>query len=71
VWQIMSSPVITVTPDDRARHCMELMTAKRIRHLPVVESGTLVGMISIGDCVRAVIEAQQHEIDALKRYIAS
>jgi CBS domain-containing protein len=50
---------------------MELMTARRIRHLPVLEQGTLVGMISIGDCVRAVIEAQQHEIDALKRYIAS
>jgi len=71
VWQIMTAPVITVTPDDRARRCMELMTAKRIRHLPVLEEGTLIGMISIGDCVRAVIEAQQDEIDQLKRYITS
>ena len=71
VCQIMSSPVITVSPDDRARHCMELMTEKRIRHLPVLENGVLVGMISIGDCVRAVIAAQQQEIDELKRYITS
>lgn len=71
VWQIMSSPVITVTPDDRARRCMELMTEKRIRHLPVVDSGSLIGMISIGDCVRAVIAAQQEEIEELKRYIAT
>lgn len=71
VWQIMSTPVVTVGLEDRARRCMQLMTEKRIRHLPVVENDTLVGMISIGDCVRAVIEAQQSEIDELKRYIAS
>lgn len=71
VWQIMSSPVITVSLEDRVRHCMELMTTKRIRHLPVVEDGKLLGMISIGDCVRVVIESQQQEIDDLKRYIAT
>lgn len=71
VWQIMSSPAITVSPDDRARHCMQLMTDKRIRHLPVVENDVLIGMISIGDCVRAVIEAQETEIKELKRYIAT
>jgi len=71
VWQIMSSPVISVSLDDRVRHCMELMTAKRIRHLPVVENDTLLGMISIGDCVRVVIESQQQEIDELKRYIVT
>jgi len=71
VWQIMSSPVLTVTPEDTVQHCMRLMTDHRIRHLPVLEDGALAGMISIGDCVRAVIEAQQHEIDELKRYITS
>ncbi len=71
VWEIMSSPAITVSPEDRARHCMQLMTDKRIRHLPVVENDVLIGMISIGDCVRAVIEAQESEIKELKRYIAT
>ena len=71
VWQIMSAPVVTVVPDDTVRHCMELMTRHRIRHLPVLEDGVLTGIISIGDCVRAVIEAQQQEIDELKRYISS
>lgn len=71
VWQVMSAPVVTVSPDDTVRHCMELMTHRRIRHLPVLESGTLTGIVSIGDCVRAVIEAQQQEIDDLKRYITS
>lgn len=71
VWQIMSTPVLTVGLDDTVQHCMELMTHHRIRHLPVVEDGVLIGMVSIGDCVRAVIEAQQQEIDELKRYISS
>lgn len=71
VWQIMTAPVITVGPDDTVQHCMKLMTDKRFRHLPVVDADKLVGMISIGDCVRAVIEAQQNEIDALRRYIAT
>lgn len=71
VWQIMTSQVITVTPDDSAHHCMMLMTEQRIRHLPVMERGRLMGMISIGDCVRAVIEEQQQTIVELQRYIAS
>ncbi len=71
VWQIMTAPVTTVGPDDTVQHCMTLMTDRRFRHLPVVADGTLAGMISIGDCVRAVIEAQQNEIDELKRYIAT
>jgi len=71
VWQIMTAPVTTVGPDDAVQHCMKLMTENRFRHLPVLDAGTLTGMISIGDCVRAVIEAQQHEIDELKRYIAT
>ena len=71
VWQIMSSPVITVGPDDAVRHCMELMTERRIRHLPVVDaSGEMTGMISIGDLVRGVIEEQQETIEQLEKFIA-
>lgn len=70
VWQIMSSPPVTVTPGEDVRRCMELMTARRIRHLPVVEGGgAMVGMVSIGDLVRAVIEEQQATIEQLERFI--
>ena len=70
VWQIMSSPVVTVAPDQDVRQCMQLMTHRRIRHLPVVEQGRMVGVISIGDLVRAVIEEQEHTIEQLERFIA-
>ena len=71
VWQIMSSPVITVGPEDAVRRCMELMTERRIRHLPVVDdSGAMIGMISIGDLVRGVIEEQQETIEQLEKFIA-
>jgi CBS domain-containing protein len=70
VWQIMSSPVVTVPPGESVKRCMELMTERRIRHLPVVEGGTMVGMISIGDLVRAVIEEQQETIEQLERFIS-
>lgn len=70
VWQIMSSPVETVSPEEAVHRCMEIMTERRIRHLPVVEKGKLVGMISIGDLVKAVIEEQQQTITQLERYIA-
>ena len=71
VSQIMSSPVTTVSPDDTVHRCMEIITEKRIRHLPVVEKQKLVGMVSIGDLVKAVIEEQQQTIDHLERYIIS
>lgn len=71
VREIMSSPVTTISPDDAVANCMEIMTEQRIRHLPVVEKGKVVGMISIGDLVKAVIEEQQQTIDHLERYIAS
>jgi CBS domain-containing protein len=71
VWQIMSSPVVTVTPEDSVHHCMQLVTEHRVRHLPVMEKGQLIGMISIGDLVKAVIDEQQETITNLERYIAS
>lgn len=70
VWQIMTSDVVTVSPDDLVHRCMEIMTERRIRHLPVVEKGRLIGIISIGDLVKAVIEEQQQTIVQLERYIA-
>jgi CBS domain-containing protein len=70
VWQIMSSPVVSVAPGDSVKRCMELMTERRIRHLPVVENGDMVGMISIGDLVRAVIEEQQETIEQLEKFIS-
>lgn len=69
VWQIMTSPVVTVTPAESVRRCMELMTERRIRHLPVTDEGRLVGMVSIGDCVRHVIEEQQETIEQLEKFI--
>ena len=67
---IMSAPVIQVEPHNTVNDCMQLMTEKRIRHLPVVENGQLIGVISIGDCVKAVMDEQRHEIEDLRRYIA-
>jgi CBS domain-containing protein len=70
VRDIMSSPAVTVTPQDTVHHCMQLMTERRFRHLPVVESGRVVGILSIGDLVKAVIEDQSAHIEQLERYIA-
>ena len=70
-WEIMSSPVQTVGPDDTINTCMRLMTERRFRHLPVVEGDKVSGMLSIGDLVRAVIEEQQQEIAQLQQYITA
>ena len=71
VSEIMTTPVISVEPNWTADQCMALMTDKRIRHLPVTEQGQLIGIISIGDVVRAVVEEQQFTINSLQRYITS
>jgi CBS domain-containing protein len=71
VSEIMTTRVVSVQPDWTAEQCMALMTEKRIRHLPVVEDGRLIGVISIGDVVRAVVDEQQFTIDSLQRYITS
>jgi CBS domain-containing protein len=70
VSDIMSSPAISVTPEDTVHHCMQLMTDGRFRHLPVIKTGRVVGMLSIGDLVKAVIEEQSQHIEQLERYIA-
>jgi CBS domain-containing protein len=71
VRDIMTSELHTVSPDDSVEHCMQVVTDGRIRHLPVVERGELVGLVSIGDLVKAMIEEQQIELEHLQRYIAS
>lgn len=71
VRDIMTSAVICVAPGDTAQTCMSLMTEKKCRHLPVRDNGKIIGMVSIGDLVKAVIEDQQQEIQALQQYISS
>jgi CBS domain-containing protein len=71
VWQIMSAPVLTVRSDQTVQECMQLMTDRRVRHLPVVENGKVIGVLSIGDLVRAVLEEQQRTISELENYIRS
>jgi len=70
VSEIMTSPAVSVTPDDTVHHCMELMTERRFRHLPVLKAGRVLGMLSIGDLVKAVIQEQSEHIEQLERYIA-
>ncbi len=70
VADIMSSKVVTVRPDQSIEECMSLMTEKRVRHLPVMDSENLVGMISIGDAVKAVIAEQEEVIEQLEHYIS-
>jgi len=67
----MTADVITVEPSDDVKRCMQTVTRHRIRHLPVAHRGEVLGVISIGDLVAAVIEEQQNELDQLQRYIAS
>lgn len=69
VRDIMTSPVITIRPDQTVEECMALMTDRRVRHLPVMEDEHLIGVISIGDVVKSIISEQEFVIDQLERYI--
>ena len=71
VREIMSASVLSVAPGDSVNHCMKLMTDRRVRHLPVVDAGRVLGVVSIGDLVKAVIEDQAQELEHMQRYISS
>jgi CBS domain-containing protein len=69
VREIMTSPVVTVSPLSTLDECMRLVAVRRVRYLPVVENGRTVGVVSIGDLVKATIEEQQRTIEQLESYI--
>jgi CBS domain-containing protein len=70
VSEIMSSQLTTVDPKESVDHCLQYMTDKRVRHLPVVENGKLRGVISIGDLVKHVISVQSATLEQLESYIS-
>ena len=70
VREVMTSPVVTVTPEQTVEECMRIMTHHRIRHLPVLDGGRLEGVVSIGDLVNSIISAQAETIHQLSSYIA-
>lgn len=70
VEAIMSTELVTATTEQTVRDCMTLMTERRIRHLPVVADSGVIGLISIGDLVQAIISDQQKEIEQLENYIS-
>lgn len=69
VRDIMSTPVMSVSPAQTNEECMALMTNSRLRHLPVVDGGQLVGLVSIGDLVKDIISELEFTIDQLQRYV--
>jgi len=71
VAEIMTVDVLTASTSETVRDCMETMTAKKLRHLPVVEDNRVIGLISIGDLVEAIIAEQQEAIEQLENYISS
>ena len=71
ISEVMTTNVITLNPNDGIDHCMQVMTKQHIRHLPVLEANKVIGMISIGDLVKFVIEEQKKTIEHLESYISS
>jgi CBS domain-containing protein len=71
VADVMTSELITVSPEDNVNKCMELITEHRLRHLPVMEDGHLVGIVSIGDVVKDIIEELQFAVKQLENYITN
>jgi len=69
VSEVMTTPVVAVTPSQAIEQCLAIMTDKRIRHLAVMDNDELVGLVSIGDLVKAVIDEQQFTIEQLEHYV--
>ncbi len=69
VGEVMTTPVISAEPGDSVQQCMETMTTCHCRHLPVVENGTLLGIVSIGDLVKKMLDEKQNEVEKLSEYI--
>jgi CBS domain-containing protein len=68
--EVMTDKLITISPKTELDECMQLMTDHRIRHLPIVDNNKVIGLISIGDVVKAMIVQQQNQIEELQKYIA-
>jgi len=71
VSDIMTAKVVTVAPGEQVEHCLQLVTDYRIRHLPVVDGSGVIGVISIGDLVKSVIDEQAQKLDQLQQYIVA
>lgn len=71
ISEVMTANVFTVTPSDNLEDCMQLMTDKKIRHLPVLDDGRVIGLVSIGDVVMAIIREQSEHIQNLEMYIST
>ena len=69
VGDVMTSPVISADPGDSIQHCIETMTTCHCRHLPVVENGKLLGIVSIGDLVKKMLDEKRNEVENLRQYI--
>jgi len=69
VGEVMTSPVISAEPDDSIQQCMETMTTCHCRHLPIVKDGKLLGIVSIGDLVKKMLDEKQNEVENLSKYI--
>ena len=69
VGDVMTTPVISADPDDTVQQCMETMTTCRCRHLPVVDKGKLLGIVSIGDLVKRMLDEKESEVEQLSQYI--
>lgn len=67
--EVMTSPVVTIGPEVKIMDAMQILTTKKMRHLPVLENGKLVGVVTLGDLVREVLADQEHKIDQLMRYV--
>jgi len=69
IGEVMTTPVISADPNDSVQQCMETMTTCHCRHLPVVEDGKLLGIVSIGDLVKKLLDEKQSEVEKLSQYI--